>query len=508
MINLATNVTGYSYNAMVVLDRNSPGDICDQFITALAYEWAKFLISLKVSQYAMVFEELSSNVKMNGQALSMYLQFKTQPNTPRKPFEKYLNSAFSRHWKIVFNETQNGFLLADYARHQYDIDYTTTFISHPGNGSCCHTIPGIASLPNVSLDSGFLIDITEVYFCASVKLNRSDFNWTDDGSVVLHYANVKLSSGKFYYHQQHEIFVCIEELQKVCKPLLEPSNFDVAKKYISLVCTLLSMACLMLTFLTFCTFPSLRTNASINTIHLVIFLFLAQGFLQFGLTATDNDVMCKIIGILIHYLWLSALLWMNVCSYQMFSVFVLDASKPINVLSNRGRLTKYRIYANGTSALVVAANILFSLLDSDGTQIGYGIGRCYLSSYLRIALAFVLPLALVVTSNIVFFILSVCTISKISRLGESVANGRENIVIYGKLSVFTGMFWIFALISEVADEGRNIISLLSILLNGTQGVFIFLSYTANRRVFELWKWKMTVRLPVRNQSRSTLNTTL
>ncbi|XP_041364635.1 adhesion G protein-coupled receptor E4-like [Gigantopelta aegis] len=493
---------------MVVFDENSASDICDQFITAMANEWAKFLASLKVCQYAMVFQQLSSNVKTNGQALSLVLQFKVRSNTSRKHFEEYLYGAFTDHWNITFNETQYRFSLSDFARHQYDIDYTKTFISYPSNGSCCHTIPGIANLPNSSMDSGFLIDITQVYFCASVKLNSSDFNWTDDGSVVLHYANVKLSTGKFYYYQKHEIFVCIEQLQNIYRTLLEPSDFDIAKKYISLICTLLSMACLMLTFFTFCTFPSLRTNASINTVHLVIFLFLAQGFLQFGLPASDNDVLCKVIGILIHYFWLSALLWMNVCSYQMFSVFVLDASKPINIITNRGRLTKYRIYANGTSAMIVAANVAFSLLDSEGAEIGYGIGRCYLSSYLRIAIAFVLPLALVVTSNIVFFVLSVCTISKISRLGESLNNGRENIVIYGKLSVFTGMFWIFALISEVSNEGRNILSLLSILLNATQGVFIFLSYTANRRVFELWKWKLTVRLPVRNQSRSTLNSTL
>ncbi|KAL3873088.1 hypothetical protein ACJMK2_036247, partial [Sinanodonta woodiana] len=38
----------------------------------------------------------------------------------------------------------------------------------------------------------------------------------------------------------------------------------------------------------------------------------------FGIGATDNELMCKVIGILIHFSWLSVLFWMNVCCFHMY----------------------------------------------------------------------------------------------------------------------------------------------------------------------------------------------
>ncbi|GFO32781.1 G-protein coupled receptor mth2 [Plakobranchus ocellatus] len=103
-------------------------------------------------------------------------------------------------------------------------------------------------------------------------------------------------------------------------------------------------------------------------------------------------------------------------------------------------------------------------------------------------LATFLPVCLVTVSNIVFFAITMAKIYSIRKLQSIDAlksKDRQNFLIYIKLSTITGALWLVLILAEALDF--DVLKFIAIVTNGLQGVFIFLSYVCNKRVFHLYK---------------------
>ncbi|KAK0068874.1 adhesion G protein-coupled receptor E2 [Biomphalaria pfeifferi] len=57
-------------------------------------------------------------------------------------------------------------------------------------------------------------------------------------------------------------------------------------------------------------------------------------------------------------------------------------------------------------------------------------------------------------------------------------------LLYVKLSSVTGVYWIVTIVAELIN--RDVLWFISNLLNGLQGVAIFVSYMCNKRVYRLY----------------------
>ncbi|XP_059168135.1 uncharacterized protein LOC131950077 [Physella acuta] len=96
-------------------------------------------------------------------------------------------------------------------------------------------------------------------------------------------------------------------------------------------------------------------------------------------------------------------------------------------------------------------------------------------------------MAAIILTDLTFFVITVTKIHRIRQLQSSVFIHRDvmkNVFVYAKLSTLTGAFWTFAILAEAFDV--TALRFLSILLNGLQGVFLFLSYVCNKRVVNLY----------------------
>ncbi|KAK7004111.1 adhesion G protein-coupled receptor E2 [Biomphalaria glabrata] len=60
----------------------------------------------------------------------------------------------------------------------------------------------------------------------------------------------------------------------------------------------------------------------------------------------------------------------------------------------------------------------------------------------------------------------------------------KNLILYVKLSSVTGVFWIVTIVAEAVDS--DVLRLISTVLNGLQGVLIFVSYMCNKRIYGLY----------------------
>ncbi|XP_059155151.1 adhesion G-protein coupled receptor G7-like [Physella acuta] len=138
-------------------------------------------------------------------------------------------------------------------------------------------------------------------------------------------------------------------------------------------------------------------------------------------------------------------------------------------------------------SVAVSMVVTFSYVYTQERVIGYGHLLCYLDSPLLNGVTFVCPLTLITISNVVFFGTTVYKIHSTINLQSAETVRKDNqhhIYVYVKLSFMTGAFWTLAIVAETVDN--QVLRLISIILNGLQGVAIFVSYICNKRVFNLY----------------------
>ncbi|KAK6192792.1 hypothetical protein SNE40_004205 [Patella caerulea] len=348
--------------------------------------------------------------------------------------------------------------------------------------------------------------VTHQLMCSYIEFDANEYVLRDMTARIFHH-NVTLIKEEYSIFND-QLRVCFHVfLERIFRFLFEfqkrpPVEADAIKSYVSIFCITLSLIALLLTFITYLKFRDMRTQPGKNNMALTITLFLAQVMLMISGTPGTNTIFCQVMGITLHYSWLSMLFWMNVCSYHMFKVFV---SHNLTRMENSNGIRQtliYLVYANGTPILIIVANIVTNYILSDGTLIGYGGNICYLSTPTLVLYCFVLPLGIVILTNIIFFLWTICTIHRVKQSGKQTGD-RNNIFVYLKLSVVTGCFWLFAILSNVVNS--PVMDYISISLNSCQGIFLFWSFVLNKTVINKFRnpAHRAARSSQRNGTRST-----
>lgn len=87
--------------------------------------------------------------------------------------------------------------------------------------------------------------------------------------------------------------------------------------WLTLAGNLTSVLCSVLTLISFCMFPSLRTVPGKAIMFLTTFLMIAQISFQFNLLFVSVPVLCIIVAALQHFSWLSSFCWMNILALDL-----------------------------------------------------------------------------------------------------------------------------------------------------------------------------------------------
>ncbi|KAI8780046.1 CD97 antigen [Biomphalaria glabrata] len=198
----------------------------------------------------------------------------------------------------------------------------------------------------------------------------------------------------------------------------------------------------------------------------------------------ESSALCKALGMTTHFLWLWMFSWSFICSYHMYKVFTAK-TRP-SPLSFPG-LWKNMIMSLAVPSTVIPSTAVFSYFKSNGKEIGYGYFECFLNSAYLVGLTVVGPLSVVTLCNIVFFAITVYNIYVVRSMRSSLNQDRQqnDWSVYARLSSVTGAFWAVAVVSEALDN--NVLRFIYIILNGLQGVAIFLSFVCNTRVLRLYR---------------------
>ena len=340
--------------------------------------------------------------------------------------------------------------------------------------------------------------LTKQSICSMVELNNDEFT-TDSNGIrigILEYEEVLLPNEFLFMENNNSVEVCVKDYlpkaERVASAKAVNKSYQnvaykiSAKDIMSFWCTCLSLTCLLLTFVTYSLFRELRTPPGKNNMALVGCLIVAQSLFQFGIDQKSNisHWACFTIGLLIHFSWLSVFCWMNVCCIHMFRVFT--HLRQMNAISEgAGRFFLYFVYSFSASAVLIAINILASYYLSDHNNYGYVSELCYISTSNMVTFTFAMPAAIITLVNLSLFSVVVIQLCRMPSMEQSVNKTRNYFKVYAKLSSITGATWLLGFLYFFIKE--DILEFLFIASNASQGVFIFLSFTTNKRVFNLYK---------------------
>ncbi|XP_041351186.1 uncharacterized protein LOC121370140 [Gigantopelta aegis] len=331
----------------------------------------------------------------------------------------------------------------------------------------------------------YFIRVSNLLDCPQIDLDLDEYSLHDTNSTLsLQWLNHTLEEDDYETNGDGTIKICLKYFKPegyISKgiPVREDSD---AVIIVSMVCTVLSLSCLLVSFMTFCIFKPLRQIPGQNNMNLCFTLFSGQLLYLVGSGQTSIKGVCEAMGIFIHYFWLAAFCSMGICSFHMFRVFTSMRNRD-DSSDRKRKFLQYCIFVYGMPVVIVVATLVIHLIISEGRTIGYGGRVCYLSSAAAVGLAFGVPVAATVVVNAVFFFMTIRSIRISPKLAKN-KQDEEHILVYVKLSTLTGITWITGFIAI----GTQIPALeyIFIIINASQGLFLFFSFVCNRRIYKMF----------------------
>lgn len=330
--------------------------------------------------------------------------------------------------------------------------------------------------------------VSELLTCKQIELIENEFI-IDFKSLKLTITsnNMEIENDQYILKGFRRARICVEKFEMILQSTGDGTNENNNIWGIAImICTIISLVCLVLTFITYCLFPSLRSLPGKNNMCLVFSMFFAHSLFQFGVSETGSEIGCKIIGILTHYFWLATFGCLSICSFHMFRVFRSKTLLNISKSKNNKLLLKYVLYSFGAPLIIVSTNATVTVITKN--SFGYGGSICFMNELIAVIVTFLSPITLVCVINIFFFVvtsLKIASTPKIENESQQSTSNRVHFVVYVKLFTITGITWIFQIIDSFLP--MSALSTIVSILNALQGVFIFVSYICNKRVLRLYK---------------------
>ena len=329
--------------------------------------------------------------------------------------------------------------------------------------------------------------------CSVIQFTRDEYNILNETSIFIYASNKTYTDVTFL---DGLAYVCFN----IRGSVLSSRRNDPIEGWLSFVCGIVSTVCLLVTILVYM-IPKMLNQPGRILLCLSISLFLAQVIFLLAPNAETNHFLCQTVGILDHFLFLASFFWMNVMSFDVFKTF---SSSFCNVENNRKHFVYYSLYAWLTSLVVVGIGVSMDEMKSWSYRPKYGEGACWITSNKGLILFMLIPVAILMLFNSIFFSLSVRSICVTKRQSSKTLQTRSNceVFIYIKLSIVMGLTWTFGYIATLIRN--NIFWYLFIIFNGSQGLFIFCSFVLKKNVyravrqclqFEIHKTKQTMQTP-------------
>ena len=275
--------------------------------------------------------------------------------------------------------------------------------------------------------------------------------------------------------------------------------------------TVTSILCLSVLLITYTIFnKELQTLPGKNIMCLSGTMMLTHIVYTISLHADIHAELCKVVGILLHWLVISSFLWMAVIAFDLYVTF----RKPSR-LSSMQKRNRFHVYLGFTFGISVFILTLCITLEFSGKNLmGYGIRNiCFVTNFWANLFGFVVPVGSILLINTILLVLTVKSIyttqkkvRKSVSKEDSWGNNKLHFTLMTlKLTALSGLGWIIAFLASLLQSPA--LTYLSIALISLQGVFVFVGFVCTRRVYKLYRKKLQHNIVETSSSGATATTT-
>ncbi|XP_062595891.1 LOW QUALITY PROTEIN: uncharacterized protein LOC134257265 [Saccostrea cucullata] len=333
--------------------------------------------------------------------------------------------------------------------------------------------------------------VNNLLLCQQILLIPEEYTYNAaTQSLQIKQWNISLPHDQFLLTENMSARVCVFNSTKPLTPELEQFVIDssFSLSVLTFVCIIISLVCLVITFIVYCVFQSLRTLPGLNNMSLIVSLFFAQLMTVIRPYILDFHTVAVVTSITMHYFWLCVFFWLSVCSFHMFRVFTRNTHKIKSEKDTCHAIIKYAAYAFGIPCLFVVIHLIVNVTASEGTLTGYENRNGLVNDKIAFIVTIITPMFLICLSNFFFFVV---TAYRIRNTPHAQKNQKQSVEVwvYVKLFALTGLTWIFQIVDAFLSV--SFLSYIVAILNGLQGLFLFLSYVCNGRVLRMCCEKRT-----------------
>jgi hypothetical protein len=346
--------------------------------------------------------------------------------------------------------------------------------------------------------------VSKLLICPHVIFEPSEYILSENYSVELKNYKHIFQFYQIYIDQKKRLWVCLDDFEQMTG---SENVLVVVYRILMIICTCLSSIALLITFITYAVFPSIRTLPGKNIMSLVFSLLLYHVLYLIEMaTGTVSDTTCKILGLLLHYFLLSSFGWFTISAIHMYKLFGTERLAHVMEASHSKYLfRKYFISAFGYPVIIIVANIAVMHAVSENSLFGYGDGgKCFVSTYGNFTLTVMTPMLLTCVINITLYSLTIRRMKSrpqlVSDIKDSTQIKRKHFHIFVKLFVTTGCFWILLVVNVFVDN--TAVDFIIACCNSLQGLYVFIAYICTRRIYLMYKGKFVALHWLKSGSRS------
>ncbi|KAJ9585544.1 hypothetical protein L9F63_002661 [Diploptera punctata] len=333
----------------------------------------------------------------------------------------------------------------------------------------------IESMNNTKLD-----DKINFVTCPKFRLDRDEYviNYETNTVFVPDY-NRTFKPDEYRIENDSMLTIC-------ALSVLEPDEVGLSWGlfYVTLIGISLSILFLLLHLVIFLLTPRQRNLSSMNLASLSLSLLLTYCAYLAGWQLEGTGALCIVAAVIMHYSLLSAFCWMFIIAYDISRV-LRESTLKLVVSSGKHwkRFCAYSAWSWLVPAVVSAAALAVQYSDIRYKSLnpGFGEGYCWFNNAEALLVFCVTPTFLVLLLNIVFFCWSTYIVFSTTLHVRNSSNNQHDFWLYARLALIMGLTWITGLVgSYVNIQGMWY---LFVLLNTLQGLFIFLAFSCNNKVW-------------------------
>lgn len=348
------------------------------------------------------------------------------------------------------------------------------------------------------IQAGSLFVCTSVYSTACghgqvlLALKPRDYI-LQNGSLLFIAANITYDSTQFEF-QGNNAWICSNYTNVTptehAVPWISKFGNNLVLWYFTVCGLSLSIVSLFTLLVTYFIFKELRTMPGKNLMSLTTSLLLSHFIWLLGSGDTHNPLFCRIIAVVLHYLFLVSFACTTVIAYDTRRAFPKNSADMSNILfpaASKKRFIAYLLFSWGVPLVFVVTCVI---IDQQGqVTIGYGNAViCWLTDMIAQIVFFGVPVGVMLLYNLVAFVITVQAI-RAAKLGSKHlhrqgANRSNEIKIYFRLMTIMGFTWFFGF---GAHAIHKFLMYPFVVLTSLHGVYLAFAFAFKPYVYNLYR---------------------